>query len=128
MICSIVGVAYAWILLTLLRHLHKVIPSGSSAIENMIFTGTCASLAIAMIFIGNKYLIKQNQKYIGITCAIAAYIYFYIIKLWPVPSKVFSVFTTSYSLFAFMAFTIAPLFVGLFLYTKNQKQSGSHHV
>ncbi len=106
------GISYVQILRFALNSLNPLFPTAASSLHKMAFTGTAALISVAIMFSANSVLTRQNHLGLGLACAAWAYVYFYIIKLWPNPIQVISVFMTGYSAFAFFAFVAAPIIVG----------------
>ena len=105
--------------------LSSYFPQVLSSAEKMMLTGTAAAIAIAGVFFFNRLITRQSMAWLGLSCGLVAFFYFYIVKFWPDPAEAVLVLFSSYSLFALFAFTIAPVLVGI-LWQRTQKFSGFH--
>lgn len=119
------GVCYPRIIQFGLSLLYSHSPKVLSSAEKMMLTGAAAAIAIAVVFLFNRLVTRQSMMWLGLSCGALAFSYFYIIKFWPDPYQAILVLFSSYSLFALLAFTIAPVLVGV-LWHRRQKFSGFH--
>lgn len=110
-----IGVCYVTLLREVISFLYPLFPEPGGAIDKMLFTASSSLISCIMIFSLNALITRQNSLWIGVSCMFIAFVYFYIIKLWPDPYLVVLVFMTGYSAFAFFAFVVIPVVIGVFL-------------
>lgn len=112
------GVCYVQMLQFMLTYLVRNFPHVISSPERMMVSGTSTAIAITVVFIFNRLVTRQNMLGLGLSCGLTAFIYFYIVRSWPhLYTAVLAIFS-SYSLFALLAFTVAPVLVGLLWHRK----------
>lgn len=119
------GVCYPQAIQFGLSLLAGYFPQALSSAEKMMLTGTATAIATVAVFLFNRLVTRQSMVWLGLSCGLVAFLYFYIIKFWPDPSRAVLVLFSSYSLFALFAFTITPVFVGV-LWHRTTKFSGFH--
>ena len=92
--------------------------------EKMLLSGASAAIAIATVFAFNRLITRQSMLGVGICCGLMAFVYFYIIRSWP-EVLIIVLFPFTYSFFALLMFTVAPILAGL-LFHRACKLSGLH--
>jgi hypothetical protein len=90
-----------------------------STLTRMSVTGTATLLSLIVIFVGNKFITKQNFKWLGLACGFVALIYFY--QVHPKGNLLVNItmnFFYIHSAAAFFFFTICPVLLGTILNKK----------
>lgn len=122
----IVGLGICYVRLLTYLMSQYVINFGNlvSALEKTAFTSISALIASVIIVIVNKIFFRLDDLYVGLASAIAAFLYFYVIRAdgLTVITHIYLVFKTSYSSFAFLAFLGIPIALGMAL-NKSRKRT-----
>ena len=100
-------------------------PQALSSPEKMMQTGMSAAISITLVFVFNRLVTRQNMLGLGLSCGAMAFIYFYIVRAWPHLYAAYLALFHAYSLFAMLAFTVAPVVVGA-LWHRRRKLPGLH--
>src|SRR5690606_26876446 len=120
-----VGICYVQLLRSALSLVASHFPQALSSPEKMTQTGIAAVISIALVFTFNRLVTRQNMLGLGLSCGAMAFIYFYIVRAWPHLYAAYLALFHVYSLFAMLAFTVAPVVVGA-LWHRRRQLSGLH--
>ncbi len=90
-----------------------------STVTKMSATGTATFFSLIVIFVGNKFITRQNFKCLGLACGFVALIYFYQVHpkgnlLLNITMSFFYIHSTT----AFLFFTICPVLLEMIVNKK----------
>lgn len=78
-----IGCCYAQLLQLAMSAAAAHLPQAITSSEKMLITGTCTAVAVAVVFALNWLMTRQNMLALGVVCGAMAFIYFYIVRSWP---------------------------------------------
>ena len=112
-VLAALGACYARILDYLLVPIASVFGSALSTAEKIETIAMSVGLACAAVFVFNRLMTRQHMLVLGCSCALFAYIHFYVLMFWPDLSATFLAFYSVHGLFALLSCTGAPLMTGI---------------